>query len=92
MYKSVRLMRVRTVLENKMKIRNQNYAEREENVEFVPDRTNLMVQVNIKATVPIPYSTSSAATVFSPCRVLACILLSYLLFISVSFIVLIPAT
>lgn len=68
MYNGVRLMKDRTVLENKMKMRNQNYAEREETVEFVPDRTNLMVQVNIKTTNPIPYSTSSAATAFSPFR------------------------
>lgn len=38
-----------------------------ENVEFVPDRTNLtsVVHINIKNTIPVQYPASSVAIVFS---------------------------
>lgn len=50
-----------------MKMKNQNYAEGEEKIEFVPHGTNLMsvVHINIKNTIPLPYPVSSPAIVFS---------------------------
>lgn len=67
MHNAVKLMKVRITLENKIKIKNQNYAEREEKVEFVSDKTNLIsvVHINIKKTIPLQYPASFAAIAFS---------------------------
>jgi len=67
-------MTVRTVLQNKMKIKYQNDVEREEMVEFVLDSINLMsvVHINIKNKIwtlsiwtSVRPLTRSATTSFS---------------------------